>query len=58
MQVRGRLWGVISVASVAPETLPAEAERVLDDFAELIGLAVANTEAHAVTSSSRRPPIR
>jgi diguanylate cyclase (GGDEF)-like protein/putative nucleotidyltransferase with HDIG domain len=46
--VRGRLWGVISVASVAPETLPADAERVLDDFAELIGLAVANTEAHAV----------
>jgi GGDEF domain-containing protein len=46
--VRGRLWGVISVASVAPESLPADAERVLDDFAELIGLAVANTEAHAV----------
>ena len=33
---------------MTPETLPAEAERVLDDFAELIGLAVANTEAHAV----------
>ena len=48
LRVRGRLWGVISVASVAPETLPADAERVLDDFAELIGLAVANTEAHAV----------
>ena len=48
MRVRGRLWGVISVASVAPESLPADAERVLDDFAELIGLAVANTEAHAV----------
>jgi diguanylate cyclase (GGDEF)-like protein/putative nucleotidyltransferase with HDIG domain len=48
LPVRGRLWGVISVASVAPETLPADAERVLDDFAELIGLAVANTEAHAV----------
>ena len=46
--VRGRLWGAISVASVAPDSLPADAERVLDDFAELIGLAVANTEAHAV----------
>jgi diguanylate cyclase (GGDEF)-like protein len=45
---RGRLWGAISVASVAPDSLPADAERVLDDFAELIGLAVANTEAHAV----------
>ena len=47
VQVRGRLWGAISVASVAPDSLPAEAERVLDDFAELIGLAVANTETHA-----------
>ena len=47
VHVRGRLWGVIAVASVAPESLPADAERVLDDFAELIGLAVANTEAHA-----------
>ena len=48
LRVRGRLWGMIAVASVAPETLPADAERVLADFAELIGLAVANTEAHAV----------
>ena len=47
VQVRGRLWGAIAVASVAPDSLPADAERVLDDFAELIGLAVANTEAHA-----------
>ena len=47
VQVRGRLWGAIAVASVAPDTLPTDAERVLDDFAELIGLAVANTEAHA-----------
>ncbi len=45
--VRGRLWGAIAVASVAPDSLPADAERVLDDFAELIGLAVANTETHA-----------
>jgi GAF domain-containing protein len=48
VQVRGRLWGAISVASVAPDSLPSDAERGLDDFAELIGLAVANTEAHAV----------
>jgi diguanylate cyclase (GGDEF)-like protein/putative nucleotidyltransferase with HDIG domain len=48
VQVRGRLWGAISVAAVAPDSLPADAERVLDDFAELVGLAVANTEAHAM----------
>jgi diguanylate cyclase (GGDEF)-like protein/putative nucleotidyltransferase with HDIG domain len=45
--VRGQLWGAISVVCVAPESLPDEVERVLADFAELIGLAVANTEAHA-----------
>jgi diguanylate cyclase (GGDEF)-like protein/putative nucleotidyltransferase with HDIG domain len=48
IHVRGRLWGAIAVACVAPDALPADAERVVDDFAELIGLAVANTEAHAV----------
>jgi diguanylate cyclase (GGDEF)-like protein/putative nucleotidyltransferase with HDIG domain len=48
LRVRGRLWGMIAAASVTPETLPPDAERVLADFAELIGLAVANTEAHAV----------
>jgi diguanylate cyclase (GGDEF)-like protein/putative nucleotidyltransferase with HDIG domain len=47
VRVRGRLWGAIAVASIAPDSLPADAERVLDDFAELIGLAVANTETHA-----------
>jgi diguanylate cyclase (GGDEF)-like protein/putative nucleotidyltransferase with HDIG domain len=45
--VRGELWGAISVACVAPESLPDEVERVVADFAELIGLAVANTETHA-----------
>jgi len=45
--VRGQMWGAISVASVAPESLPDGVERVLGDFAEIIGLAVANTETHA-----------
>jgi diguanylate cyclase (GGDEF)-like protein/putative nucleotidyltransferase with HDIG domain len=45
--VRGQMWGAIAVACVAPDTLPDGVERVLADFAELIGLAVANTEAHA-----------
>jgi diguanylate cyclase (GGDEF)-like protein/putative nucleotidyltransferase with HDIG domain len=43
--VRGHMWGVIAVASVAPDSLPDDVERVLADFAEIIGLAVANTEA-------------
>jgi diguanylate cyclase (GGDEF)-like protein/putative nucleotidyltransferase with HDIG domain len=45
--VRGHMWGAIAVASVAPDSLPDDVERVLADFAEIIGLAVANTEAQA-----------
>jgi diguanylate cyclase (GGDEF)-like protein/putative nucleotidyltransferase with HDIG domain len=43
--VRGHMWGAIAVASVVPDSLPDDVERVLADFAEIIGLAVANTEA-------------
>ena len=45
--VRGHLWGAIAVACVVPDSLPEDVERVIGDFAELIGLAVANTEAQA-----------
>jgi diguanylate cyclase (GGDEF)-like protein/putative nucleotidyltransferase with HDIG domain len=45
--VRGRVRGAIAVASVAPESLPAESERLLAEFAEIIGIAIANAEAHA-----------
>jgi len=44
VQVRGRLWGTITVASAAPYGLPDDAENHLSEFAELVAMAVANTE--------------
>jgi diguanylate cyclase (GGDEF)-like protein/putative nucleotidyltransferase with HDIG domain len=44
---RGRVRGAIAVASAAPESLPTHAERLLADFAEIIGIAIANAEVHA-----------
>jgi GAF domain-containing protein len=42
--VEGRLWGAITAAS-ARGRLPLSAERRLTEFTELVGTAVANTEA-------------
>jgi diguanylate cyclase (GGDEF)-like protein/putative nucleotidyltransferase with HDIG domain len=51
VHVRGRLWGVISVMTVAPGALPADAQEHLAEFAELVGMAVANTEEVARLSA-------
>ncbi|HTI33562.1 MAG TPA: diguanylate cyclase [Miltoncostaea sp.] len=40
----GRLWGAVLAASAAVPGLPADAEARLDDFADLVALAVANAE--------------
>ena len=45
--VEGRLWGVMTAASTADEPLPADTERRLASFTELLGTAIANTEARA-----------
>jgi diguanylate cyclase (GGDEF)-like protein/putative nucleotidyltransferase with HDIG domain len=42
--VRGRLWGALVVVTDRPGAMPADAEVHLAEFAELIGMAVANTE--------------
>jgi GAF domain-containing protein/CHASE3 domain sensor protein len=42
--VEGRLWGVV-VASSRSAVLPADTERRLVDFTELVATAIANTEA-------------
>jgi diguanylate cyclase (GGDEF)-like protein/putative nucleotidyltransferase with HDIG domain len=47
IMVRGRVRGAIAVASVAPESLAGDSERLVADFAEIIGIAVANAEVHA-----------
>jgi diguanylate cyclase (GGDEF)-like protein/putative nucleotidyltransferase with HDIG domain len=44
VHVRGRLWGAIVVTGVEPHSLPDNTEEHLSEFAELVGMAVANTE--------------
>src|SRR4051794_15921427 len=51
IHVRGRLWGAAVVTALAPDALPADTEAHLSEFAELIGMAVANTEEVARLSA-------
>ncbi|HEU4974223.1 MAG TPA: diguanylate cyclase [Baekduia sp.] len=51
VHVRGRLWGAIMVTGVEPGSLPEDAEQHLSEFAELVGMAVANTEEVARLSA-------
>ncbi|MDX6486091.1 MAG: hypothetical protein QOF43_1244, partial [Gaiellaceae bacterium] len=44
--VKGRLWGVI-VVSTTRETLPADTERRLADFTELVATGIADAESRA-----------
>jgi GAF domain-containing protein len=43
--VSGRIWGAMVVSSTDAGALPAETEVRLADFTELVGTAIANTEA-------------
>jgi signal transduction histidine kinase len=45
ISVEGRLWGVMRVASTREEPMPADTERRLADFTELVGTAIANAQA-------------
>jgi diguanylate cyclase (GGDEF)-like protein len=51
VHVRGRLWGVLCVAAAAANSLPEGTDPRLAEFAELIGMAVANTEEVARLSA-------
>jgi diguanylate cyclase (GGDEF)-like protein/putative nucleotidyltransferase with HDIG domain len=44
IHVRGRLWGCVAVTSRTIAAFPDDTERHLSEFAELVGMAVANTE--------------
>jgi len=44
VHARGRLWGVLAVLSSEPGSLPDDAEDHLSEFAELLSMAIANTE--------------
>jgi GAF domain-containing protein len=52
IQVEGRLWGVLSVASRS-EPLPPGTEERLAGFTELAATALANAEAQAALTASR-----
>jgi signal transduction histidine kinase len=51
--VEGRLWGVMIAVSRNSDSLPADAEARMEQFTELIGTAVANTQARSDLAASR-----
>jgi signal transduction histidine kinase len=53
ISVAGVTWGALVVALREEETLPEETERRLQDFAELVGLAVSSAHAREELSASR-----
>ena len=51
--VGGATWGLVLVASSTPDTLGANAERRLGDFAELVALGLESAEAREQLNASR-----
>ncbi|MDX6703290.1 MAG: hypothetical protein QOF26_3516 [Baekduia sp.] len=51
VHVRGRLWGAVVVTALLGSRLAVDAEEHLSEFAELVGMAVANTEEVARLSA-------
>jgi signal transduction histidine kinase len=51
--VEGRLWGVMTAFSKADKPLPSGIELRLADFTNLVGTAIANTQARADLTASR-----
>jgi signal transduction histidine kinase/uncharacterized protein YoaH (UPF0181 family) len=47
ISVGGRLWGVLAVVSTTERPLPADAERRLVAFTDLVATAIANTNSNA-----------
>jgi PAS domain S-box-containing protein len=53
VNVGGRLWGVLVASTREPQGLPADTERRLCDFAELVAQALANADARDKLAASR-----
>jgi signal transduction histidine kinase len=53
ISVDGRLWGVLIAASTTEAFLSADTDTRLAEFTELVGTALANTEAQAALTASR-----
>jgi signal transduction histidine kinase len=51
--VDGRVWGLVGVGAATPALLPADTEKRLGDFAELVATAIANAESRNELIASR-----
>ncbi|MGI5239576.1 HAMP domain-containing protein [Dactylosporangium sp. CA-139066] len=53
IHVEGRLWGVVAAATTRDESPPPDTEARLTEYTDLIGTAIANTQARADLVESR-----
>jgi len=53
IRLGGRLWGAVVVSTVAETPFPEGSEQRIADFAELVGVALANAEARQELADSR-----
>jgi signal transduction histidine kinase len=53
IHVAGRLWGVVASGTTRDEPMPGNAEARLAEYTDLIGTAIANTQARADLVASR-----
>jgi PAS domain S-box-containing protein len=51
--VAGNIWGALVASLMAGEALPPDTERRMQEFAELVGLAVASAQAREELAASR-----
>jgi PAS domain S-box-containing protein len=51
--VEGRLWGVVVAGMASAEPIPADTERRIAGFTELVATAIANAEGRAQLAASR-----
>jgi signal transduction histidine kinase len=58
VDVGGRRWGAVVVTSGDPAAFDASAEERLAKFANLVGVAIANAEAHEQLTASRARIVR
>jgi PAS domain S-box-containing protein len=58
IRLGGRLWGAVLVSTVEETPFPEGSEQRIADFAELVGLALANAEARQELADSRARIVR
>ncbi len=56
--VEQEVWGVIVVATLSPDPLPADTEARIAQFTELVATAIANVHAQSELSASRARIVR